>query len=355
MNSWTAIVRHSLADFQLAAGFLDAFLKSFVILIVAGGVCLLWRRGAACARHLVWVLAVAGLLCLPGLSGLMPAWQRPLWTVGTRANSENELTLTLEFAPARASTASARQAPAPESAEAAPALAAPQGAGGQRLATRLHTGWAASVLAVWMSGAVIILLSVAVGRFRLQALRRGAGAPSNADWLPLLGLLCEELRVGRRVTLLQSADDPMPVTWGCLRPVILLPAQADEWSPERRRVVLLHELAHVKRWDCLTQMMARLACAVYWFNPLAWVAARRMCIERERACDDLAPVYELFQGCLGIGCQPAGYNLAPLCPKTAIWGLSVRVSPSALPGFRPAWSAPAAPWPVGLRGGLGKH
>ncbi len=186
MNSWTAIVAHSLQHSQLAAGFLDAFLKSFVILIVAGGVCLCWRRGAASARHLVWFLAVAGLLCLPGLSGLMPAWQRPLWTVGTRADSGNELTLTLEFAPARATTASVRQAPAPSPAGAVPVLATPQGAGGQRLATHFHAGWAASVLAVWLSGTVIILLSVAVGRLRLRALRRAAHPPSNADWLALL-------------------------------------------------------------------------------------------------------------------------------------------------------------------------
>jgi len=145
-----------------------------------------------------------------------------------------------------------------------------------------------------LSGAVIILLSVAVGRLRLRALRRAAQPLSNGDWLALLRLLCGELRVGRPVTLLQSADDVMPVTWGWWQPVILLPAEADEWSPERRRVVLLHELAHVKRWDCLTQMIARLACAVYWFNPLVWMAARRMCVERERACDDLV----LNRGCL---------------------------------------------------------
>src|SRR5262249_54530506 len=154
----------------------------------------------------------------------------------------------------------------------------------QRLATHFRTRWAASVLAVWLSGAVIILLSVAVGRLRLPSLRRAAQSLSNGDLLALLRLLFGEFRIGRPVTLLQSADDVMPVTWGWWQPVILLPVEADEWSPERRRVVLLHELAHVKRWDCLTQMIARLACAVYWFNPLVWVAARRMCIERERAC-----------------------------------------------------------------------
>ena len=85
----------------------------------------------------------------------------------------------------------------------------------------------------------------------------------------------------------------MPLTWGIIQPQILIPADAETWPTDRQRAVLLHELAHVRRWDWLTQMVAHMCCAIFWFNPLVWVADRRMRLERERACDD----HVLTNGC----------------------------------------------------------
>ena len=79
----------------------------------------------------------------------------------------------------------------------------------------------------------------------------------------------------------------MPMTFGILRSAILMPADASAWSEERRRVVLLHELAHVRRGDVATHLLARLALISYWWNPLAWFAWREFVKERERAADDL--------------------------------------------------------------------
>src|SRR6185369_5567381 len=75
--------------------------------------------------------------------------------------------------------------------------------------------------------------------------------------------------------------------WGTLRPKILLPAEARTWTDERRRIVLLHELAHVARRDSLGRAAATIVCALYWFHPASWYAARRMRLEQEHACDDL--------------------------------------------------------------------
>jgi hypothetical protein len=82
----------------------------------------------------------------------------------------------------------------------------------------------------------------------------------------------------------------MPIACGVLRPAVVLPIEADQWHDARIRSVLLHELAHVRRRDCLTQLVVDAAVALLWFHPLAWVARRAVRRERERACDDLVLV-----------------------------------------------------------------
>lgn len=90
--------------------------------------------------------------------------------------------------------------------------------------------------------------------------------------------------------LLESDDTDVPVTWGVVYPVVLLPATSSDWDEEQATSVLTHELAHVKRFDALTQLLAQLALALLWFHPLVWVAVRRMRLEREHACDDFVLV-----------------------------------------------------------------
>jgi hypothetical protein len=84
-----------------------------------------------------------------------------------------------------------------------------------------------------------------------------------------------------------SSRVPMPFACGMVRPTIVLPVAAREWGDEQRRAVLLHELAHVRRRDLPLNLLGRVACALYWFNPLVWIAAARLRAESERACDDL--------------------------------------------------------------------
>jgi TonB family protein len=102
--------------------------------------------------------------------------------------------------------------------------------------------------------------------------------------------LAQALGIRRRVSLLETTEGAMPLSFGVVRPAVLLPADAAEWSEDRRRVVMLHELAHIRRGDLATQILARAAVALFWWNPLVWTAWREFVKERERAADDLVLV-----------------------------------------------------------------
>src|SRR5207247_8990963 len=91
--------------------------------------------------------------------------------------------------------------------------------------------------------------------------------------------------LNRRVVLLQS-NTALLVTFGVLRPRIILPRDSATWSDDRLNVVLTHELAHIQRFDWLVQMLAEIGRIIYWFNPLFWILCRRLRHESEHACDD---------------------------------------------------------------------
>ncbi len=285
----------------LLALLLDVTLKGALILAFAGLLTALLRRAAAGARHLVWCLAVCSVLALPLLTLTLPAW-RVVPLPETPALHEAVALLlgpsTAPEPPASAAETALEEASlapgaAPEVAPETPALGPSSVfqetvlgtfAGLVEAARAVH--WTVWLLLAWLGGAVGVLLRFLMGAAGVGWLAYRARPLREAAWTKLAGEVARDLRLRRRVRLLRSRRTAMPMTWGLWRPVILLPVGAGEWSEARRRCVLTHEMAHVKRWDCLTQTLAQGACALYWFNPLVWLAARHMRQEREMACDD---------------------------------------------------------------------
>ena len=142
-------------------------------------------------------------------------------------------------------------------------------------------------LLLWALGSLFVLLKLLGGFARLAWLSARSTSVGGDDWAQMVVGFCKPLEVARPVQLLQCADTAsMPLTWRAIRPHILLPSCAIGWSPERRRTVLSHELAHIARHDWLAQIFAELTRAIYWFHPLVWYAAAKLRSESERACDD---------------------------------------------------------------------
>jgi HEAT repeat protein/beta-lactamase regulating signal transducer with metallopeptidase domain len=264
----------------------DAVAKATLLLALAALSSALLRRRSAAARHLVWTLALLAILALPVFSIALPRWQVPLLRLAAD-NAAPASGPVIGAPPLRRNTEPAPTVePAPPSSErsAIAASASSHAASGFSLNA---VAWPALLLLLWIAGAAAVVGRLAFGLIAVHWLARRTQRAEDAPWFERACRLATQVGVSSRVRFLRSARAAMPMACGVLRPAIVMPADADSWPAERLRIVLLHELAHVKRRDCLTHALAQLACALYWFNPLVWIAARHVRTERERACDDL--------------------------------------------------------------------
>ncbi len=257
MAGWTEWVW-----FAMLAG---VALKSTAVLGVAWLVAALLRGQSAAARHLIWTAAAAALLALPVLSVSLPVL--PV----ARVLMPGVSVLFQSTATARADANTPQNSPRPDI------------HGGSQPAP-WSPDWRLGLMLVWAAGSAALLaqmLWACVGMWRV----RRAAKPSPD--LPLSVELARELGIRRPVNVFETVAGTMPMTFGILRPAVFMPPDAAEWTEERRRIVLLHELAHVLRGDVATQVVARAALVLNWWHPLAWKAWREFLKERERATDDL--------------------------------------------------------------------
>jgi beta-lactamase regulating signal transducer with metallopeptidase domain/predicted metallopeptidase len=255
----------------------DIALKSIIIMLGALLVHRILSRAPAAVRHLTWTLALCGLLALPALTLILPEWKAPLLPALGQSEFIEEFKPVSGVAAAEGSIASL-SVDTPASVPAVSAV--------DEQITPWEINWTLSALIVWLTGAIIVLARLATGVFKVRGIVRRSQFVIDYHWGALVRRLAGQLHLPDHIALLRSEYVGMPQTWGIWNPVVLLPEEADQWPAEWRRIVLLHELAHIKRRDCLTQLLAQFVCAVYWFNPLVWVAARRLRVEREIACDD---------------------------------------------------------------------
>ena len=149
--------------------------------------------------------------------------------------------------------------------------------------TRPFSWWLA---AIWIAGASIGIGTVVAGLIRLSWLAARAHPVSSGAWREIADGISKELRLPRRVAILQSEHPTLLVTWGTRWPKIIIPAAALGWPDDRIDIVLRHEIAHVQRHDWAVQVAVELFKSIYWFNPVLWIAGRQLRLESERACDD---------------------------------------------------------------------
>jgi beta-lactamase regulating signal transducer with metallopeptidase domain len=298
---------------------LDSAVKGAALLVGAAVTAIILRRDSAATRHLVWLLAIVALLVVPVLSAMLPRWRvLPEWTNITTASVAADLQPTTFDDRVKRDAELPRRAQPVEDTQVArtippvvtqPTVSRPETVTSEIAPNSAAASWTwTNVLPiVWSIGFGVLILRLLAARWMLRnAERRGtaiwfwpqAAGATNDPIAIACDSVCRQFGIRRRVTLLMHADKTIPVVWGILRCYLMLPATARNWSADQLRSVLLHELAHIKRHDTTAQLLTQLACALHWFNPLVWLAAWRLSVERERACDDLV---------LESGVRPSAY------------------------------------------------
>ncbi len=319
----------------------DSALKGAALLAFAAFATLAMWRASAAARHLVWLVAIVALLVVPVLSVALPQWQvLPKWATagvagpvpvaGKGGTEGTQGTQGTGIPPGNAvevvPLGNAPLPATPASTDAAPAAAA--------LLT-VNAPWPAALVPApawrdwlplaWVAGFTLLALRLLAAHLLLRRASRDCPAlafPPDEKIGAAFAEACTQLGLRRRVKVLLDKRRNIPVVWGVFRPRLMLPVDARGWSDDQLRSVFLHELAHLKRRDTLVQWLTQIACALHWWNPLVWLAAWRLHVERERACDDLV---------LASGVRPSAYaehlldvatNLSP-ARWTAACGLAM--------------------------------
>ncbi len=245
---------------------LEVFAKATILLLFAVGMVLVLRRASAASRHLVWTLALSALLALPVFGLILPAWNVPIFGSFQSATSTGQREAKEDF---KAGDLNAQLVPLSE------------------VPVRSSQQWAGWILLSWAIGSALFVARMTVGEIRVRRIA-GRSQPLRTDFAnSILEDVRRRLRVSRAVALRVSPEIGVPFTRGVFRPSIFLPEEAQQWPREQLEFVLAHELAHVSRYDCLTQIPAQIACALLWFHPFVWFAAFQMRKEREQACDDI--------------------------------------------------------------------
>ena len=245
-------VQHTLA--------VSAVATTALALVALGVTAILRRRGAA-VRHLALATGLTACLLVPAPT-LLPS----------------AMTVRSPLAASVAVTMSPALAQLPVAEVATDAIATAD------IATRVTPG--TLIAAVWLAGMLALIARFARQSMVAARLRARATRPGGSGWATVVAAVETELGAGVLDVRLSTEVD-VPLVGGIRRPVIVLPASADQWPTEQRRLVLLHEGAHIARRDLLSRAVGVIACSVHWYNPLVWLLAARADEEAEQSADDL--------------------------------------------------------------------
>ena len=264
---------------------IDLVMKCTLVLGSAAIFTRMFQKASAAVRHRIWACAFLVCACLPAMS-----------TVSSEQLSLLEFTTVLQSSTAPIIAHSVDELnhfdahAIPDDSDSGIQINSsnsPSTVDSQVRRRLVLPGLVDCVFIGWGLG-TILLFGQLVHSFRQNLRLQTDGAIVDDELLKTkLDAICDEFAITKRVKLLRSNENIVPMSWGWRRPIVLLPVETSRWSEKQTATILKHELAHVRRDDWCVQILAYGCCAIFWFHPIVWFAYRKLKLEQEFACDDL--------------------------------------------------------------------
>jgi len=283
--------------------FIDISIKSFIVLALVFIFLPALKRLSAAARHLVWMFTMIALLALPVLSIALPELSLKILPDNKAGKTVSKIVRRSILAVAKPEITDVKaekvkkefKKPGKSVFESKSDFKKQKITFGaaikstfKNIFTKIKSkSWIFWVTSAWIIGLFIFMLPIIFGLFCVGWITLKS-EKINKSSLPY-SVLSIVNKFNRKISLRQCCEKSFltaPTTWGIFRPIILLPENINKYSTDCLRVILLHETAHISRFDWLTQLISRIVCAVYWFNPFIWIANRCLRVEAEKACDN---------------------------------------------------------------------
>jgi len=319
-------------------------LKSLLVAAAALGLLRLTRARSAAERSTIAHLGLFALVALPLGSLALPRLALPVPALASQLAAiapSTQPKMTRPISSRATLSASALASPKPSAAAATTNWLATLAVGAARYA--------------FLSPTLLLLALTLVALLRLAGLRARAEILVDPVWIGALAQAQRRMGFKSGISLLRSDELESPVSWGVMRPVILLNHEAAD-APEQAEAIIAHELAHVVQLDWVKLILARIATATFWFNPLAWMLAREAHQLREEAADDAVlaadiagPDYaQLLIGVARHQCRSTLLSVHGVAPSKSSLGRRVRRVLDQNPARRPSGRSWIAGFAMGM-------
>lgn len=261
---------------------LEMFLKSSLIFLLAFATLQLVKNSSAFIKHFILFLSFICVFLLPFFSKILPNNGFSIFHKAPVSIQEN-ITLTETTSQTYIYVTYSNQLITPIKNQKENAFLNTL----NNVITYIENNKTFILYSLWISGMLFFLLKIGFGLRKINSLTKHGEQVDGSPWIEFLSLFARKTGFSGKVEVVKSKGVSVPMTWSLKSNFIIFPKSVDKWTDKQKAAAFLHELSHIKRRDFIVFMFAKATCILFWFNPLSFIALKKLRFEQENSCDEL--------------------------------------------------------------------